>query len=118
MRQVEFANTGETVSEMCIGTMNFGLRCEATEAERVVAAALDQGVNFIDTAAMYGDGKSEEVLAASIRGCGNQLFLTTKVHKGIDGKSIRESIDESLSRLQRDHVDLYLIHWPTPFLSK
>ena len=112
MRQVEFANTGETVSEMCIGAMNFGKRCEPGEAERIVAAALDQGVNFIDTAAMYGDGENEEVLAASIRGRRDRLFLTTKVHKGIDGKSIRESIGESLSRLQTDHVDLYLIHWP------
>ena len=112
MRQVEFANTGETVSEMCIGAMNFGKRCEPDEAERVVATALDQGVNFIDTAAMYGDGTSEEVLAASIEGRRDRVFLVTKVHKGIDGKSIRESIEESLSRLQTDHVDLYLIHWP------
>ena len=52
------------------------------------------------------------MLAASIWGRRNRLFLATKVHRGIDGRSIRESIDESLSRLQPDHVDLYMIHWP------
>ena len=112
MKRVQFGTTGETVSEMCIGAMNFGQRCGPEEAERILAAALDQGVNFFDTAAMYGEGKNEEVLAGCIRGRRNRLFLTTKVHKGVDGKSIRESIDESLSRLQTDHVDLYLIHWP------
>ena len=85
-------------------------RRECCAGCKVEAAALDQGVNFIDTAAMYGDGKSEKVLAASIRGRRNRLFLATKVHRGIDGRSIRESIDESLSRLQPDHVDLYMIH--------
>lgn len=112
MKRVGFGTTGEIVSEMCIGAMNFGGRCGPKETERILAAALDQGCDFIDTAAMYGDGKNEETLAGCIRGRRNRLFLTTKVHKGVDGKTIRESIEGSLSRLQTDHVDLYLIHWP------
>ncbi len=112
MNYVEFAATGETVSEMCLGTMMFGGRCDEAEADRILGAAMEQGVNFIDTAAMYANGLTEEILGRIMQRRRDKLFLTTKVHKGVDGRSIRESIDESLRRLQTDHVDLYLIHWP------
>ncbi|MFC2030887.1 aldo/keto reductase [Chloroflexota bacterium] len=112
MKTVQFGSTGETVSEMCLGTMMFGARCDEAESDRILATAIDLGVNFVDTAAMYEEGHTEEILGRILRGRRDRLFLATKVHKGLDGNSIRESIDESLQRLRADYVDLYLIHWP------
>jgi aryl-alcohol dehydrogenase-like predicted oxidoreductase len=112
MKRVQFAATGEQVSEMCLGTMMFGGRCDEAEADRILGTCMDHGVNFIDTAAMYVNGVTEEILGRIMQGRRDQLFLTTKVHKGVDAASIVGSIDESLARLQTDRVDLYLIHWP------
>jgi len=112
MKQVTFGTTGEQVSEMCLGTMMFGERCDEAESDRIVSAALDNGVNFIDTAAMYCDGRTEEMLGRILQGRRDKVFLATKVHKGVDYRSITESIDESLARLRTDHVDLFMIHWP------
>ena len=112
MNYIGFGNTGEIVSEMCLGTMMFGDRCDEVETARIVDLAIDQGVTFIDTAAMYCEGYTEEIMGRVLKGKRDKVFITTKVVKGIDPQSIRESIDESLSRLQMDYVDLYLIHWP------
>ena len=112
MRYVAFGKTGEEVSEMCLGTMMFGQRCDEGEADRILGAAMERGVNFVDTAPMYGDGLTEEILGRIIKGRRDQLFIGTKVHKGIDAQSILESIDESLARMGTDYVDLYMIHWP------
>lgn len=113
MRQVAFGRSGVQVSEMCLGTMMFGDRCDETESHRILSAAVENGVNFIDTAAMYCAGATEEIVGRWLRSRVRQeVFLATKVHKGIDAQSITSSIDESLARLQTDYVDLYLIHWP------
>lgn len=112
MKRVEFGNTGEKVSEMCLGTMMFGPRCSQTEADHILGLALDHGVNFIDTAAMYGGGQTEEILGQIIKGRRDRLFIGTKVNKGIDAPSILSGLDESLTRMQLDYVDLYMIHWP------
>jgi aryl-alcohol dehydrogenase-like predicted oxidoreductase len=114
MKYVEFGNTGEKVSEMCLGTMMFGARCDEKEADRILGTAMEHGVNFVDTAAMYADGLTEEILGRITKDRRQNLFIGTKVHKGIDAPSILESIDESLARLQTDYVDLYMIHWPIP----
>lgn len=114
MNYVPFAATGAQVSALCLGTMMFGDRCDEREADRILASALDQGVNFIDTAAMYCDGRTESILGAICQNRREQLFVATKVHKGVDAASIESSIDESLARLRMSHVDLYLIHWPRP----
>lgn len=112
MQQVPFADTGLTVSEFCLGTMMFGGRCDEAEADRILGRAQECGVNFIDTAAMYVNGVTEEILGRIMQGRRDRLFLTTKVAKGVDAASILSSIDESLARMQTDYVDLYLIHWP------
>ena len=112
VKQIILGRTDVKVSEMCLGTMMFGKRCDEAEADRIVSAALDRGVNFIDTAAMYAEGHTEEILGRILAGRRMKTFLTTKVHKGIDYESITSSIEESLKRLQTDFVDLYLIHWP------
>jgi aryl-alcohol dehydrogenase-like predicted oxidoreductase len=112
MRYIEFGNTGETVSQMCLGTMMFGQRCDEAESDRILGTAIDGGVTFVDTAAMYGEGVTEEILGRILKGRRDGLFVATKVHKGVDVRSILESIDESLARLRLDFVDLYLVHWP------
>ena len=114
MKQVPFATTGVQVSEMCLGTMMFGKRTDQAESDRILSFALEQGVNFVDTAPMYSDGACEELLGRILQGRRDKVFLATKVHKGVDRDSILSSIDESLRRLQTDRVDLYLIHWPKP----
>lgn len=113
MRAVPFGRTGAHVSEMCLGTMMFGDRCEEAESHRILSAAVEQGVTFIDTAAMYCAGLTEEIIGRWLKDRRrDEVFLATKVHKGIDAQDILSSIDESLARLQTDYVDLYLIHWP------
>src|SRR6202048_1324252 len=89
-----------------------------------IHAALDRGINWIDTAAVYGLGHSEEVVARAIKGRSNRPYVFTKCERvwGEDrqiGKSLkRESIlaecEASLRRLQVDVIDLYQIHWPEP----
>ncbi len=114
MKIVDFGNTKERLSEMCLGTMMFGDRCSEVEANRITEMAIDAGVNFIDTAAMYCDGLTEEILGSIFKKMGgrDKLFIATKVHIGVDRESILQSIDESLARLKMDYVDLYMIHWP------
>jgi aryl-alcohol dehydrogenase-like predicted oxidoreductase len=99
---------------MCLGTMMFGQRCDEQEAGRILSAALDRGVNFVDTAAKYCGGETESILGRILKGRREKVFLATKVHAGPDHDSIVGSIDESLRRLQTDYVDLYMIHWPKP----
>ena len=113
MKYTVFGRTGEQVSELCLGTMMFGDRCDEAESHRILSAAVDYGVNFLDTAAMYCNGLTEEIVGRWLTPHPRQdVFLATKVHKGIDAASILSSIDESLARLQTDYVDLYMIHWP------
>jgi aryl-alcohol dehydrogenase-like predicted oxidoreductase len=86
--------------------------------------ALDHGINWIDTAAVYGLGHSEEVVARALKGCSNRPYIFTKAervwdeHGNISGslkaQSIRREIEASLRRLQVDVIDLYQIHWPQP----
>lgn len=112
MDSVEFGDTGEKVSEMCLGTMMFGDRCDEAESARILSSAMENGVNFIDTAASYCQGLTEEILGRIMQGKRNQLFLGTKVTRSTDPEWILKSMDESLTRLQTDYVDLYMIHWP------
>jgi aryl-alcohol dehydrogenase-like predicted oxidoreductase len=112
MKLVELGTTGVKVSELCLGAMMFADRCDYKISEEIVNAALEHGVNFIDTAAAYSGGACEEFLGKILKGKRDKVFLGTKVGKGVDRRSILESIDESLVRLQTDHVDLYMIHWP------
>jgi aryl-alcohol dehydrogenase-like predicted oxidoreductase len=112
MQYTQFGNTGVRVSRMCLGTMMFGRRCDEAEAARIVDASLERGVDNIDTAAAYADGVTEEILGRLIKGRRNGLFIGTKVTKTTDADWVRASIDESLRRMQLDHVDLYMIHWP------
>ncbi len=112
MNTIEYADTGVQVSELCLGTMMFGDRCDKVESDRILSSAIDNGVTFIDTAAAYCKGLTEEILGEIMKGKRDGLFLGTKVTKSTDAAWVRQSLDESLSRLQTDYVDLYMIHWP------
>ncbi len=91
---------------------------------KAIQRALDLGINWIDTAAVYGLGHSEEIVAKAIKGKRSEVFIATKcgmvwdenrkvrIHLG--PSSIRKEIENSLRRLNTDHVDLYQIHWPDP----
>ena len=112
MNTIEFANTGVTVSEMCLGTMMFGNRSDEAESARILDTAIEHGVTFIDTAAMYVDGTTEEILGRIMQGKRDRLFVGTKVVGNMEPAWITQSLDESLARMQTDYVDLYMIHWP------
>ena len=112
MKDITFPGTEENVSEFCLGSMMFGGRCDFSEAEKIIGTAMEKGVNFVDTAPMYCDGHTEEILGKILSGKRDKFFIATKVHKGLDSNKITESVNESLKRLKTDYVDLFLIHWP------
>jgi aryl-alcohol dehydrogenase-like predicted oxidoreductase len=104
--------------------MTFGWKTEEEEATKIVAHFLEQGGNFIDTANVYGRGKSETILGTSLKELGvrDKIVLATKVHGKMDDNdpnasgntrfNIIKAAEDSLRRLQTDHIDLYQIHRP------
>ncbi len=130
MRYRPFGKTGLYVSELTFGTMTFGGKgyweaigkLNASEAETLIATALDAGVNFIDTADVYSEGESEKYVGAALASLNrprDQIIVATKVRArtgpgvnqiGLSRKHILSAIDDSLRRLRLDYVDLYQIH--------
>jgi aryl-alcohol dehydrogenase-like predicted oxidoreductase len=130
MRYRLFGKTGLYVSELCLGTMTFGGKgfweaigkLTASEAEALIGAALDGGVNFIDTADVYSEGEAEKhagTALASLNRPRDQIVVATKVRgrtgpgpnqAGLSRGHIMGAIDASLRRLKLDFVDLYQIH--------
>ncbi len=116
--------TGISVSEYCLGAMMFGEWGNTDEEEciRMVHAALDGGINFVDTADVYSHGVSEEVTGKALKGRRDQVVLATKVHGEMGGRNeqgnsrmwIAREVEASLRRLQTDRIDLYQIHRPDP----
>jgi aryl-alcohol dehydrogenase-like predicted oxidoreductase len=109
------------VSVVGLGCNNFGWRVDKTATQAVVEAALDGGINFLDTADMYGTGQSEEYLADALQGHRNDVVLATKFGQSMgEGKAgaspayVRQALEASLSRLRTDHIDLYQLHKPDP----
>ena len=107
------------VSVVGLGCNNFGWRIDKAATREVVAAALDTGINFLDTADMYGAGQSEEFLADALGSRRADVVLATKFGMSMgEGKSgakrayIREACEASLRRLKTDHIDLYQLHTP------
>jgi aryl-alcohol dehydrogenase (NADP+) len=110
------------VSKICLGSATFGVAPDAQEAERVVQAALDLGINFFDTANVYSGGTSEEFLGRALRDLGvnrDEVVIATKVNGpmrkgpnsvGLSRKAILAEVDHSLRRLGTDFIDLYQIH--------
>jgi aryl-alcohol dehydrogenase-like predicted oxidoreductase len=111
--------SGVKVSPLCLGTMMFGVQTDEATARRIVDKARDAGINFIDTADVYNDGKSEEIVGRSMKGRRNDWVLATKLANpmgrdsnrvGLSRKWIMAAIDESLARLGTEYVDIYYLH--------
>ena len=111
--------SGLTVSRLALGTMTFGARTEEPEAHRIVAAAADAGVNFIDTADTYAEGRSEEITGRAIASDRHRWVLATKLanpmgpgpnQRGLSRKWILEEARNSLKRLKTDFVDILYLH--------
>lgn len=106
-----FGKTGEEVSILGIGGHALGLVKIESEATRIVHEALDAGVTFMDNAWEYHDGRSEEWMGKALKGRRDKAFLMTKVcTHGRDGNVAMKQLEESLRRLQTDHLDLWQIH--------
>lgn len=121
MQYRTLGRTGVQVSSLTLGAMNFGRigRTTQDEATAVVDAALEGGINVIDTADMYSDGESEEMVGKAIAGRRDDIVLATKAnmpmgdernHQGSSRRWLVTALDDSLRRLGVDHVDLYQIH--------
>jgi aryl-alcohol dehydrogenase-like predicted oxidoreductase len=116
---------GVKVSPLCLGTMMFGAwgNTDQSDCIRIIHAALDGGLNFIDTANMYADGESERIVGRALAGRRDDVVLATKVYfpmgdgpnaGGLSRKAIQQHVEASLQRLQTDVIDLYQIHRPDP----
>lgn len=121
---MEYRNLGKAgvkVSAIGVGCNQFGRKVDAAGTKAIVQRALDEGINFFDTADVYGDpgGRSEEVLGEALHGLWNRVVLATKGrYKMGDGPNdqgasryhIQNAVEASLRRLKTDHIDLYQIH--------
>jgi aryl-alcohol dehydrogenase-like predicted oxidoreductase len=117
--------TGIKVSNLCLGAMMFGGRTSAADGMAIIDRALDAGLNFIDTANVYNQGRSEEITGDALARGGKrqQVILATKVHGRMgegpnDWRNTRrhiiEACEASLRRLKTDYIDLYQLHRPDP----
>jgi len=109
------------VSLVGLGCNNFGMRIDAAATERVVNAALDAGIDFFDTADIYGATKSEEFLGRALKGRRDHAIVATKFGMAVDDRRkgarpeyVKQACDDSLRRLGIDHIDLYQLHQPDP----
>src|SRR5947208_15541290 len=125
MQLRNLGSTGVKVSPLCLGAMMFGDwgNTDHDESVRIIHAALDAGINFIDTADMYSRGESEEIVGKALKGRRDSVVLATKVfnpmgddpnQRGNSWRWIIAEIENSLRRLQTDYLDLYQIHRPDP----
>ncbi|MFB2738243.1 aldo/keto reductase [Umezakia ovalisporum] len=141
MQYKKLGDSDLLVSEICLGTMNYGEQNTLEEAEQQLDYAVSQGVNFIDTAEMYPaptraatQGKTEEyigewlvkqrredlIIASKVSGpSGDKTLPVTWIREGknrIDRKNVYQAVEDSLRRLQTDYIDLYQIHWPDRYV--
>jgi aryl-alcohol dehydrogenase-like predicted oxidoreductase len=108
-----------SVSEVCLGCNNFGGRIDDAATIAVVDAALEAGINFFDTADIYGGTKSEVALGKALGKRREDIVLATKFgapiddqHKGAHPEYVRQAVEDSLRRLGTDRIDLYQLHLP------
>src|SRR6185436_717846 len=104
---------GEQVPAFGLGTWNIGdTRSQRAEEIATLRAGLDAGATLIDTAEMYGEGRSEELVGEAIAGRRDEVFLVTKVYPhNASRKGVPAACERSLKRLKTDRIDLYLLHW-------
>jgi aryl-alcohol dehydrogenase-like predicted oxidoreductase len=119
MEQRLLGRTGTFVSELCLGTMTFAREADEATSAKLLDRYLEAGGNFIDTADVYADTRSEEVLGRLLRGRRDEVVLATKGHfatgggvndRGSSRLHLTSAIEASLRRLQTDRIDLYQVH--------
>ncbi len=125
MQYISLGRTGLQVSRLCLGTMNFGPQTSEADSFAIMDQALEQGINFFDTANRYGAtlgmGQTEQIIGRWLAQGGRRerIVLATKLYgamgsgpndRGLSAYHIRRACEDSLSRLQTDHIDLYQMH--------
>jgi aryl-alcohol dehydrogenase-like predicted oxidoreductase len=125
MQYRTLGRTGIKVSAYCLGAMMFGAvgNSDHDDSIRIIHKALDAGINFIDTADAYSRGESEEIVGKALKGRRANVVLATKAHlpmgddpnqQGNSRRWLTREVEDSLRRLQTDHIDLYQVHRPSP----
>ncbi|MDT7776969.1 MAG: hypothetical protein QOC67_5893 [Pseudonocardiales bacterium] len=125
MKYRTLGRTGIQVSPYCLGAMMFGAmgNPDHDDSIRIIHRALDVGINFVDTADAYSHGESEEIVGKALKGRRDDVVLASKVHypmgegpnrRGNSRRWIMAEVENSLRRLQTDHLDLYQVHRPDP----
>ena len=122
MKYRKLGKTGLKVSEICLGTMTFGNQIDEAESIKLIRWTIDAGINFIDTADMYVDGRTEEIVGKALKEVRQSVVLATKVGVwqsgpdvndiGLSRKHIMDAIEGSLRRLGTDYIDIYYTHMP------
>src|SRR5260370_20636840 len=123
MQHKRLGSTGLQVSRICLGTMSFGnseeWMVELDKARPIVERALDLGVNFFDTANLYSNGRSEEIVGELLKNQRDNVVIATKVRlkvgegpnkEGLSRYHIMGEVKKSLKRLHTDRIDLYQTH--------
>ena len=125
MQYRNLGRTGMKVSPLCLGAMMFGGigNPDHDDGVRIIHKALDAGINFVDTADMYSRGESEQIVGKALKGRRDNVVLATKAHnpmgddpnmRGNSRRWLTRAVEDSLTRLQTDYIDLYQIHRPDP----
>ena len=124
MKYKKMGRTGLMVSEIGLGTMTFGNQIDEAESVKLIKWAVDAGINFVDTADQYVDGKTEEIVGKALKDMRNNVVLATKGGSwqsgpsvndiGCSRKHIMDAVEGSLRRLGTDYIDIYYAHrWDT-----
>ena len=111
--------TGVQVSCLCFGTMSFGGNADEATSKAMFQRCREVGINFFDTANVYSQGRSEEILGACLADCRDEMVITTKVFypmgkdinaRGLSRRHIMHEVENSLRRLKTDRIDFYFVH--------
>ena len=123
MRVKRMGRTGLKVSELCLGCMTFGGQCDEQASFAIMDRAVEAGCNFFDTANVYTEGRSEQIVGKWLKGRRDSIVLATKVRGpvgkgpnegGLSRKHIMQAVEDSLRRFQTDYIDLYQVHSVDP----
>ena len=129
MHYTTLGRTGLKVSRLCLGAMTFGWSADEPTSHRILDAALDTGINFVDTADIYSSwvegnrgGESETIIGSWLKGRARRsVIIATKARgrmwdgpngEGLSRVHLLQAVEDSLRRLQTDYIDLYQVHWP------
>jgi aryl-alcohol dehydrogenase-like predicted oxidoreductase len=121
LEQITLKQTDLTVSRIVLGTMTFGGQADERTSARILAKAMDAGINFLDTANAYNKGVTEEILGKLLDGRRHRFILASKVfnkmgegpdESGLSRAAIFKGVEESLKRLRTDYLDIYYLHQP------